>query len=548
MSGAEGWRTALQHVERVTRAGNTDVTAVADAVVEQYVGAGSPSAAAQTSIATRTLRPSRKPFLSALAAAVVGWMALSAPIAFAAGGHGGNGGSHGGPSGTGHAKAASAPAAAAPAAPIAPQPAATGEKTISGGLLGDVTYYAPTGSLRGFVVLFSGKSGWQPSDRDAAQALARNGAMVVGVDTSRYAARLAREKEDPSGCHYLVGDAEAVSHQLQREAHSARYFLPILAGSGQGALVAERALGRAPSNTLAGAIIVDPDATLDARFAPCPNDQMKEGAGPSGFLSAASTGGESVMPAISTGGRPLVTKYFPKGTSESDVMSTLVTPHLASTGTPPNDDVSDLPLVAMPAAQPSDMLAIVISGDGGWRDLDKSVAEAMQKRGVNVVGVDALRYFWGEHTPEQTAHDMARIIEVYGRRWHTQHVALIGYSFGADVMPFVYNRLPLEDKVQVSLIALMGFSPKADFQIRVTGWLGMPASSKALSTLPEAAKIPTPLMQCFYGVEEDDTACPELAKRGVNVVKMEGGHHFGGSYDDLALTILNRWKSQFTAK
>lgn len=540
MSGAESGRMALQQAKHVTQAGRADKAGVTFA----QTAAGVPTETSGRP--DKRTKPAMRAVGRALLSTLLGLAALSAPTAFAAGGHGGNGGhgGHGGPSGATQAKAATAPAAV----PAPPQPAATGEKTISGGLLGDVTYYAPVGPLRGFVLLYSSKNGWQGADRDAAQALAKNGAMVVGVDTSRYAARLAREKEDPSGCHYLVGDAEAVSHQLQREAHSSRYFLPILAGNGQGALVAERALGRAPSNTLAGAIVVDPDATLDPRFAPCKNDEMKEGAGPSGFLSAASTGGESVMPAISTGGRPLVTKYFPKGTPDADVMTTLVTPHLAQTGTPPKDDVSDLPLVAMPAAQPSDMLAIVISGDGGWRDLDKSVAEAMQKRGVNVVGVDALRYFWSEHTPEQTARDLARIIEVYGRRWHTEHVALIGYSFGADVMPFVYNRLPLEDKVQVSLITLMGFSPKADFQIRVTGWLGMQASSAALSTLPEAAKIPVPLLQCFYGVEEDDTACPELAKRGVNVVKMDGGHHFGGSYDDLALTILNRWKAQTGTK
>ncbi|WP_320535159.1 virulence factor family protein [Robbsia andropogonis] len=547
MSGAEGWRAAPQQAEEyavpVARNGRVGLTAewAANCVIHAQDGM-SRHAVHRTRHPMRVVRAT---WLSALRGALLGWIVFAGPAAMAAGGHGG-GGHGGGPVGMRAAKTTTPPNSAS--APVVPQPTATGEKTISGGLFGDVTYYAPAGSLRGFVVLYSGKSGWQASDRDAAQALAKNGAMVVGVDTQRYAARLSHEKEDASGCHYLVGDAEAVSHQLQREAHSSRYFLPILAGSGQGALVAERALGRAPSNTLAGAIVVDPDGTLDARFAPCPNDQMKEGNGPSGFLSAASTSGESVMPAISTGGRPLVTKYFPKGTSDADVMSTLVIPHLAQTGTPSNDDVSDLPLVAMPSSQPSDLLAIVISGDGGWRDLDKSVAEAMQKRGVNVVGVDALRYFWSEHTPEQTAHDIARIIEVYGRRWHTQHVALIGYSFGADVMPFMYNRLPLEDKVQVSLIALMGFSPRADFQIRVTGWLGMQASSKALPTLPEAAKIPTPLLQCFYGVEEDDTACPELAKRGVNVVKMEGGHHFGGSYDDLALTILNRWKAQFSTK
>ena len=70
------------------------------------------------------------------------------------------------------------------------------------------------------------------------------------------------------------------------------------------------------------------------------------------------------------------------------------------------------------------------------------MAQAMQREGVSVIGIDALRYFWSEKTPQQIAHDLGRVMQTYGARWHTSHVALIGYSFGADVMPFAYNRLP----------------------------------------------------------------------------------------------------------
>ncbi|TPK10203.1 hypothetical protein FJ543_21975 [Mesorhizobium sp. B2-5-7] len=39
-------------------------------------------------------------------------------------------------------------------------------------------------------------------------------------------------------------------------------------------------------------------------------------------------------------------------------------------------------------------MAIVLSGDGGWHDLDKTIAEELQSRGVSVVGRDSVRYFW----------------------------------------------------------------------------------------------------------------------------------------------------------
>jgi type IV secretory pathway VirJ component len=47
----------------------------------------------------------------------------------------------------------------------------------------------------------------------------------------------------------------------------------------------------------------------------------------------------------------------------------------------------------------------------------------------------------------------------------------------------------------------------------------MPASDKALPALPEIAKVPPRLVQCFYGADEADTICPELAKTGVAVFR-----------------------------
>ena len=48
-------------------------------------------------------------------------------------------------------------------------------------------------------------------------------------------------------------------------------------------------------------------------------------------------------------------------------------------------------------------MAVIYSGDGGWRDIDKDIAGALQEKGIPVVGVDSLRYFWSEKTPDQVA-------------------------------------------------------------------------------------------------------------------------------------------------
>jgi type IV secretory pathway VirJ component len=406
--------------------------------------------------------------------------------------------------------------------------------TVPGGRYGDVTVTRPTGPLRGFVVLFSQTSGWSVADQMAANLLAKAGALTVGVDTARYAANLAKQKEN---CRNLVGDAENIGHQLERQSQSSHYFAPILAGSGEGATLAVKTLAQAPMNTLAGAVSVDAKPTLDPRFMPCPPDPtITHAKGLPGFVETfdgASAGASNTMSSATAGPMRIVA---------------LTEPHLSAAPTASDTDVSDLPLVELPAAdvstKPGGQLAIVISGDGGWRDLDKTIAETLQKDGVSVIGWDSLRYFWSEKSPAQTSRDLARVMQTYTTRWHTSRVALIGYSFGADVMPFAYNRLPDALRAQVSLISLLGFAPDADFQIRVGGWLGMPASDKALPVRGEFARLPPGLVQCFYGETEKDTLCPALTHSGADVIRIGGNHHFGGDYSAIEKHILTRLGKQ----
>ena len=107
-------------------------------------------------------------------------------------------------------------------------------------------------------------------------------------------------------------------------------------------------------------------------------------------------------------------------------IASLVAPHLVQ------DDfsrVGGLPLIELPASKPSGLMAVFLSGDGGWRDIDKTIAENLQSLGVSVVGWDSVRYFWQSKTPQQTAADLSAVILDYSAKWHADKVALIGFSF-----------------------------------------------------------------------------------------------------------------------
>ena len=124
-----------------------------------------------------------------------------------------------------------------------------------------------------------------------------------------------------------------------------------------------------------------------------------------------------------------------------------------------------------------------MSGDGGWAGLDKEVAQALAAHGIPVVGLDSLRYFWNARTPDGLAADTDRMIRYYLAHLDKQRVLLIGYSQGADVLPFAVNRLPPATRARVALTALMGMSEHALFEFHVSSWISDDNSGPA--TLPE---------------------------------------------------------------
>jgi len=56
--------------------------------------------------------------------------------------------------------------------------------------------------------------------------------------------------------------------------------------------------------------------------------------------------------------------------------------------------------------------------------------------------------------------------------------------------------------------------------------------------LPEVAKLDPALMQCFYGAEEDDTACRAPEFDHAERIETTGGHHFDGDYAALADKVM----------
>jgi type IV secretory pathway VirJ component len=214
--------------------------------------------------------------------------------------------------------------------------------------------------------------------------------------------------------------------------------------------------------------------------------------------------------------------------------SALATPALAQR------DTSTWLIEMVPRQKKSDTFVIILSGDGGWRDLDRSIGRILRDRGVPVLGFDCLNWFWKRRSPEEVAAELDRVIALYAGRWNCSKVALVGYSFGADVLPFAWNRMAAENKARVVLISLLAFARDAAFEIKIGDFLGMRRPT-AIPTLPEIPGLDPAMVQCTYGVEEEkDTACTLFKDTPAQVIRTAGSHHFDENYAALAERILAR--------
>ena len=73
---------------------------------------------------------------------------------------------------------------------------------------------------------------------------------------------------------------------------------------------------------------------------------------------------------------------------------------------------------------------------------------------------------------------------------------LIGYSQGADILPFVVNRLPAATRSDVRLAAMLGLGERAVFEFHLANWLSQ--SDDGLPIAPELQRMSKVRALCIY--------------------------------------------------
>ncbi len=444
---------------------------------------------------------------------------------------------------------------------------------LADGMRESIDRFEPFGTLHVYrasgqanrLVLFISDGGWSRAARGLARSLAQPDSMVAMIDTAHYIARL---HADRTRCVYAAGHFEELSHYLEKKYGFPRYTLPILVGySSGGAALVYAILAQSPPNTYAGGVSLGfcPHLHIGAPFCkggsrvPITRRDSEHGlalqpvqtlASPLRVLGrghatacAASSveffrqvGNATVEPAAGTYGFSVRSDREAIG----EALRQLAHDQRGSTTLGSiAEEVNDLPLVELPAAQHGATMAVVVSGDGGWASLDRQIAEAFNRSGIGVVGLDSLQYLWHKKDPETAGRDLARILMHYGEAWGAENFLLVGYSVGADTLPFMVSRLPEELRSRVRAVALIGLAKTVSFEFHISEWL---VNGGSLQVVPEVQKLNDLNVLCIYGDEESDSACHLLNGKNVTDIVLSGGHHFGGDYQRVASAILSHVK------
>ena len=430
------------------------------------------------------------------------------------------------------------------------------------GRFGTVAIYHDIPHPSQVILLVSGEQGWNQEAGNVARALASVNAIVVGVDLPQYLKTLSAAAET---CSYPGGDFDALNKFVQQKYGFPTYVHPVLVGYGDGATLAYATLAQAPPDMFQGVISLGFCPEFAVKKPLCEWNSLKWQSQPRGSHFRLSPGTALAAPWIALHGdqdqvcSATTVETFAAQVNRGTFMLVPQVGHdfsvpniwlpqfkqafarLVATADHPSppDALADLPLVEIPATGPStDTLAVIISGDGGWATIDREVGNTLASHGVPVVGLNSLKYFWTRRTPDGAAKDLERILRHYLTAWIKAKALLIGYSRGADVLPFMANRLPQELITHTPVVVLLGPAHTVDFEFHLTDWFSSSSNTAAHPVLPEVQKLSVTKILCVYGEEEADTLCKDLDPQRATVIRLKGGHHFEGDYDALAETIL----------
>ncbi len=408
------------------------------------------------------------------------------------------------------------------------------------------------------IIMISGDGGFRYGVVNFSEHFAFQNSLVIGVNIRSYYGELKSRKE---ACYHIVSDFVTLASTIEKRYKLPRYQEPVLMGYSSGATMVYALLAQSRPHTFKGGISLGfcPDVELSKHF--CELNGLKQHPiidGKSFDLDPDSRLGDPWF--ILQGKLDKICDFqktaefirlsanaelieldnvghgFTKWTDFMPQWDKAFQTILADKPDIPDEEnvaenelIKDLPLTVTRAKTGNNNapMAFFISGDGGWYSFEQDLSDHLAEAGVPTVGLDAKKYFWNRRTPEESARDIANVLSHFSERWQKNKILLIGYSLGAELMPFIYEQLPLEIRNKVEKMIMLSPGAYTDFEIHITNMIGIGNYENSYNVV-EALKRISSLTQILIitGDEEDSFMPADLSGTGINFATVPGDHHY----------------------
>ena len=182
-------------------------------------------------------------------------------------------------------------------------------------------------------------------------------------------------------------------------------------------------------------------------------------------------------------------------------------------------------------------LIFYLSGDGGFNKFSNSLCTDLNEQGYDVSALNCRSYFWDKKTPEQAAADISRYLSQQLNGRDNQQVVILGYSFGADIVPFIMTRLTKEISDKIIASYMMASSGTTDFEIHWSDILGG-HSKREKDVITELNKLTDKKIILISASDDKDLDLSRITIKYKSEV-LPGGHHFDGDTHEISKVIVN---------
>jgi type IV secretory pathway VirJ component len=420
---------------------------------------------------------------------------------------------------------------------------------------GRIYIYNKTNTPQNVIIMISGDGGWKLGIAGISQTFSEMNSLVIGIEILNYYKNLRQRTED---CYNVAADFVQLATIVEKKYDFPDYQPPLIMGISSGATLVYGVLAQGRPGTFIGGISVGfcPDIELGKML--CQINGLTEAVDIPGKKYHLKPDDKLGNPWIVLQGQDDKTcsystvAEFVSKTKNAEIVALPKVGHGYSKSgefmaqwkeafnrliesyekdKPPKvniDDVKNLPVVITNSKTQDRQapVALLISGDGGWYGFEQQIADHLAKEGIPTVGLDSKKYFWKRRTPEGTASDIAKALNFYSNEWGRDKFVLIGYSLGAEIVPFIVNALPEDIKSKVESAVLLSPATTTDFEIHISNMLGMGNRQNTYHTIDEIVKMQNIPTLIIFGDGEKTEVPALLSGTSVKIRKIPGDHHY----------------------